>query len=254
MSCEPGPLRPDVPVALAPLPRFPRLLRRRATGLTRPEFARAQRVTAGWAVLPPALTLAGLLLPDVRTAALGCAVVLAVLVLLRAVLLMFFERAQHRHEPRWLAERTAALRGHEFPVLRCSVRTDETPGLARVYDLTCGEQVGRLLDRRARERASGTHSRATLEFVCAATGRDRLPAVAEVRRELTELELLTVRPDGASARVRFPQARYLPLLEAGRRPARRAYWELAGPVLVSAAGAGDREDREGAAGPPVSAR
>ncbi|MGI5375607.1 hypothetical protein ACQEV2_15415 [Streptomyces sp. CA-251387] len=253
MSCEPGPLRPEVPVALAPLHRFPDLLRRRATGLTRPEFARAQRVTVGWAVLPPALTLTGLLSPDVRAAALGCAVLLGVLVLLRAVLLVVFERIQHRHEPRWLAERTAALRGHEFPVLRCSVRSDETPGLARVYDLTSGDQVGRLLDRRARERASGTHSRATLEFVCAATGRDRLPAVAEVRRELAELELLTVRPGGAQARVRFPQARYLPLLEAGRRPARRAYWELAGPVLVSAAAAG-AGDREGAAGPPVSAR
>ncbi|WP_328871526.1 hypothetical protein OHT76_16160 [Streptomyces sp. NBC_00287] len=251
MSYEPGLLRPEVPVALVPLRGFPDLLRRRATGLRRPEFARAQRVTVGWAVLPPTVTLIGLLVPDVRTAALVCAVALGLLVLARAVLLVVFERLQHRHEPRWLAERTADLRGHEFPVLRCSVRYDETPGLARVYDLTSGDQVGRLLDRRARERASGTHSRAVLEFVCATSGREQLLAVAEVRRELDELELLTVRPDGAQARVRFPQARYLPMPEAGRRPARRAYWVLAGPVLVSAAGAGDRE---GAAGPSVSAR
>ncbi|MDT9701603.1 hypothetical protein [Streptomyces sp. P17] len=251
MSYEPGLLRPEVPVALVPLRRLPHLLRRRATGLSGPEFARAQRVTVGWAVLPPAVTLLGVLVPDVRTAALGCAVLLGLLVLARAVLLVVFERLQHRYEPRWLAERTAALRGHEFPVLRCSVRYDATPGLSRVYDLTSGDQVGRLLDRRARERASGTHARATLEFVCATSGHEQVLAVAEVRRELAELELLTVRPDGAQARVRFPRARYLPLPEAGRRPARRAYWELAGPVLVSAAGAGDRE---GASGPPVSAR
>ncbi|CCK29926.1 hypothetical protein BN159_5547 [Streptomyces davaonensis JCM 4913] len=250
MSYEPGLLRPEVPLALAPLRRFPDLLRRRATGLAGPEFARARRVTAGWALLPPTLTLAGLLLPDVRTEALGCAVLLGLLVLLRAVLLVIFERLQQRYEPRWLAERTAALRDHEFPVLRCSVRTDETPGLSRVYDLTCGDQVGRLLDRRARERASGTHSRATLEFVCATPGRGQWPALGEVRRELAELELLTVRPVGAQARIRFPQARYLALPEPGRRPARRAYWELAGPVLVAAAGAGDREGAPGS----VSAR
>ncbi|MFE6333049.1 hypothetical protein ACFVOK_07470 [Streptomyces sp. NPDC057798] len=251
MSDEPGLLRPEVPVALAPLHRSPHLLRCRVTGLTGPEFARAQRVTVVWAVLPPALTLTGLLVPAVRTAALGCAALLGLLVLTRAVLLMVFERRQQRYEPRWLAERTVALRRQEFPVLRCSVRYDETPGLARVYDLTSGDQVGRLLDRRARERAAGTHSRATLEFVWATRGRERVSAVAEVRRELTELELLTVRPDGAQARVRFPQARYRPVPEPGRRPARRAYWELSGPVLVAAAGAGDRE---GASGPWVSAR
>ncbi|MGW0597692.1 hypothetical protein ACWD11_11170 [Streptomyces sp. NPDC002776] len=249
MSDEPGLLRPEVPVALAPLQRFPHLLRCRATGLTGPEFARAQRVTVAWAVLPPAVTLIGLLMPAVRTAALGGAALLGLLVLTRAVLLMVFERRQQRYEPRWLAERTAALRRHEFPVLRCSVRYDETPGLARVYDLTNGDQVGRLLDRRARERAAGTHARATLEFVCAT--RERVSAVAEVRRELAELELLTVRPDGAPARVSFPQARYLPLPEPGRRPARRAYWALSGPVLVVAAGVGERA---GAAGPAVSAR
>lgn len=252
MTYEPGPLRPEVPVALAPLRGFPDLLRRRATGLGRPEFARAQRVTAWWAVLPPVLALAGLLVPDVREAALGSAVLLGLLVLSRAVLLVVFERLQQRHEPRWLAARTAALRGHEFPVLRCSVRTDEAPGLARVYDLTSGDQVGRLLDRRARERESGAHSRAVLEFVCATAGREPVLAVAEVRRELAELELLAGRPDGAQARVRFPQARYLPLREPGRRPARRAYWELTGPVLVSAAGAG-AGDRKGTAG-SVSAR
>ncbi|WP_433887596.1 hypothetical protein [Streptomyces sp. CA-111067] len=211
------------------------LVRRRGAGLAQPDFARGQLATAGWAAGPLALALVALLVPRLRTAVLAPGALLGAYVLARSFLLIVFERLQHAYEPRWLADQTAALRGHDFPLLRCAVRDDEGPAADRVYDLTSGEQVGELVDRREAERAGGT-SRATLEFGCAAAATSTAAepgAVAEVRRPLRELEL---RPGGArQASVRFPQARYVPLPGTGPRPARRAYWVLSGPVLVSGA-------------------
>jgi hypothetical protein len=233
MSYEPELLRPEAAVPLAPLRGLKHVARRYGTGLRGPEFAGAQLVGAGWAAVPLAVALVGLLVPSVRAPALASAVVLGIGVLARLLLLVAFERLQHAYEPHWLADQTAALRGHDFPLLRCAVPLDEAPGPPRVCDLTSGDQVGELLGRRERERAAGAFSRATLQFVCAA-GRGEL-VVAEVRRELAELEFLPVRPGAPQAWVRFPEACFLPLPDTGRRPAQRAYWVLSGPVLVSAA-------------------
>jgi hypothetical protein len=233
MSYEPDLLRPEATVPLAPLRGLKGAVRRYGTGLRGPEFAEAQLVGAGWAAVPLVVALVGLLVPSIRAAALVCAVVLGAGVLARSLLLVVFERLQHAYEPRWLADRTAYLRGHDFPLLRCAVRSDEVPGPPQVYDLTRGNQVGELLRRRERERTVGTSSQATIQFVCA-VGRDELAVLAEVRRELAELDFLPIRPGAPQAWVRFPEACYLALPDIGRRPARRAYWVLSGPVLVSA--------------------
>ncbi|MFJ4785440.1 hypothetical protein [Streptomyces sp. NPDC088794] len=250
MNCEPEPelprsdllrpelprpelLRPEAAIPLAPLPGLKGVARRYGTGLKGPEFAEAQLVGAGWAAVPVVVALVGLLVPGVRSAALVCAVVLGAAVLARSLLLVVFERRQHAYEPCWLADRTADLRTHHFPLLRCAVRSDEVPGPPEVYDLTRGNQVGELLRRRERDRTVGTFSQATLQFVCA-VGRDELAVLAEVRRELAELDFQPVRPGTPQAWVRFPAASYLALPDTGRRPARRAYWVLSGPVLVSA--------------------
>ncbi|MGW2725194.1 hypothetical protein [Streptomyces sp. NPDC001492] len=234
MSHEPELLGPDAAIPLAPLRGPRRAVRRYGTGLREPEFAGAQLVGVGWAVVPLAMAMVGLLVASLRVAALACAMVLGTAVLARSLLLVVFERVQHAYERHWLTEQTAALRGHDFPLLRCAVHADDVPGPPRVYDLTSGDDVGELLGRRERERDSGTFSQAMLQFVCAAHCGE-LRAVAEVRRGLSELELLPAGPGLPHAWVRFPEACYLPLPDTGRWPARQAYWVLSGPVLVSAA-------------------
>jgi hypothetical protein len=234
MSHEPELLRPETAIPLAPLRGPKRALRRYGTGLREPEFARAQLAGVGCAGVPLAMAMAGLLVPSLRAAASACAVVLGTGVLARSLLLVAFERLQHLYERRWLAEQTAALRGHDFPLLRCAVHADDAPGPPRGYDLTSGDDVCELLGRREQEHDSGTFSHAMLQFVCAADWGE-LTAVAEVRRGLAELEFLPAGAGLPHAWVRFPEACYLPLPDTGRWPARQAYWVLSGPVLVSSA-------------------
>jgi hypothetical protein len=71
-----------------------------------------------------------------------------------------------------------------------------------------------------------------VEFAYWVGGGDRL-AVADVRRELTELTFRTRRSEPDGARIRFPEARYSGRPDAGRRPAKRTYWTLSGPVLLT---------------------
>ncbi|WP_459179396.1 hypothetical protein [Streptomyces sp.] len=80
--------------------------------------------------------------------------------------------------------------------------------MPRTYDLTRPGDVHDLLRRQDHERASGAFSRATVEFAYWAGGGDT-PAVADVRRELSELTFPQRQAATARAWIRFPEARYL---------------------------------------------
>jgi hypothetical protein len=234
VTYEPEFARPDLPVPLSPLHGLPALLRRCVLGLGRAGFARAYLVSTGWALATGSVALAGLLLPGrLRAPAVGCAALLGACLLARTFALMVFERRQHAFEPRWLEAQSEVLRGHEFDVLRFTVQDpDADAGMPRLYDLTRPGDVRELLHRQDDERASGAFSRATVEFAYWVGGGDRL-AVGDVRRELTELTFRTRRSEPDRALIRFPEARYSGRPDSGRRPAKRTYWTLSGPVLLT---------------------
>ncbi|MBB6345563.1 hypothetical protein ACWGH8_08915 [Nonomuraea muscovyensis] len=218
-------VRPDLPVPLSPLDGVPEVVRRRLLGLGGPGFARAHRVGLAWAALTACLALLGLLVPPPwRAPVLGCAALLGLYVLVRAVALQVFEREQRDFEPRWLAAQSEVLRGHAFEVVRFRlVAADDEAGARRTYDLTRPSDVRAVLRRQERER----WSRAGVEFVYRGAGGEGL---GEVVRELSEVVFLPGRAGRGGPWIRFPQARYL--RRPGERPAEWSYWTLSGPVEV----------------------
>ncbi|MCK2212321.1 hypothetical protein MF672_000690 [Actinomadura sp. ATCC 31491] len=227
-------VRPELPVPLAPAGGLAEFAGRWLSGLRGPAFSRARRANAAWAAVAAALGLAGTLLPGPwRVALVGCATTLALVLLVRAVALVAFERRQRDFEPRWLDAQSELLRRHTFEVVR--FRLHEPDG-RRTYDLDDPRDVDELLARQERERSSGgAGSRAGVQFLYRAGGTEGgIEGVAEVVRDLAELRLLPGRAGRGWAWIRFPEARYL--RRPGARPAQRVYWTLSGPAEVAVAG------------------
>ena len=228
---------PDLPVPLSPL-RGPRgAVRRYLVWLREPGFLRARVVTVVWAVVTGAVALTSLLLPSAwRGAAVACAVLLGVYLLVRTFALASFERLQWTFQRRWLEAQSEVLRGHAFDVLRFTVQAlPGVPDERRVYDLTRPADVRDLFRRRDRERGSGPISRVTVEFAYW-QGAEKTMAVERVSRDLAELTFQRRQADRAHASVRFPEARYLGRPADETRLAERTRWILSGPVVVSVAG------------------
>ncbi|WP_101790460.1 hypothetical protein [Nonomuraea indica] len=218
-------VRPDLPVPLSPLDGVPEVVRRRLLGLRGPGFDHAYRASLAWAALTAGLALLGLLAPPPwRAPLLGCAALLGLYVLVRAVALPAFERGQRDFERRWLAAQSEVLRRHAFEVVRFRlVEAGGEAGARRTYDLTRPADGRAVLRRQERER----WSRAGVEFVYRGAGGEGL---GEVVRDLSEVVFLPGRAGRGGPWIRFPEARYL--CRPGERPAERSYWTLSGPVEV----------------------
>jgi hypothetical protein len=158
---------------------------------------------------------------------------LGLYLLLRTFGLIFFEKRQHAFESLWVTAQSEVLREHAFEVLRFTVWGPYGEGGARrTYDLTRPGDVRDLLGRQESERTSDVFSRVTVEFAYRAGCADAR-GVADVTRELSELTFLQTHARPANVWVRFPAARYLSHLVPGGHPARRVYWTLSGPMVVT---------------------
>ncbi|GIH22842.1 hypothetical protein Aph01nite_11520 [Acrocarpospora phusangensis] len=226
--------RPELPIPLVPLPRFPAVFRAILLGLREPDFGRAWRFTVGWMTAAIVAAAIGLLIASPLVVV---AQVLAWYALARVVAAAAYARRQRAFEPAWLAAQTRVLRAHSFDVVRLTVR-DAAAGTRDVYDLTRSDDVDRLLRRQESEPAGA--SQAFLEFAYRRPCGERV--LARIRRGLAEVEF--IRQDHAAARIGFPEATYLSRPHDTRRdreqPARVAFWVLSGPVRVTAAAADRR--------------
>ncbi|MEV7554764.1 hypothetical protein AB0N89_34550 [Amycolatopsis sp. NPDC089917] len=210
---EPGLLRPDLPIPLPPPSWGSVAVSRGLTMLREPAFARAHRVTLWLVTAAVALVALGqfVVVGAFRESFTVGGVVLAVYTAFRAMVLVAGERRQYAFEPVWLAERSELLREGVFEVMRLTVD-------GRIRDLTNPGDVRELLRR------SDDDARVRLDFVYPVAGWER------VYRRLGDLEFRPALRPGASAQVRFPQARY------GLQPSgRRTYWLLGTPVVISVA-------------------
>jgi hypothetical protein len=226
--------RPDLPVPLSPLHRFPLLVRRYLLGLHFPNFTSAYRVTLATAMAAAAVAAASLLLPwRWQAAVVDCSALIGLYAIARALALAVFERRQREFERDWMAAQSEVLRGHVFEVLRFTVQTFTNNGqdARRTYDLTRPAEIRDLLQRQSRERASRRMSRATVEFTYL-IGDGNL-AVAEVHRELRELTFLNGRAGPGRVWIQFPEARYLPRPGPGGHPAQWTRWALSGPAMIA---------------------
>ncbi|GIJ26415.1 hypothetical protein Vqi01_15770 [Micromonospora qiuiae] len=237
VSAEPGSIRPDLPIPLAPLESPAGLLRRLTFGPGR-SFQRARNVTLGW-LAAAALTVIvdRLLVAHLVTSCV--AVVLVGYAIARVAALVIVERRQNVFEWRWLADQSRLLRRHSFEVIAFRVRitADDSRSAVRILDLTNPADVEWLLARQA-DSESASSLQARIEFGYWPTdsfgrGSD------SVRRGLTDLEVHPVDVPLGRARVRFPQARYVTVAEdsgsGSRWPGRVASWSLIGPVLLTTA-------------------
>jgi hypothetical protein len=132
-----------------------------------------------------------------------------------------FTRRQLEFERDWLSEQTAALRRHQFEVLRCTVG-------GRDYSMASPSDVRDLRGHPGDERAS-------LAFTYLADGR--FPTIGEVHRRLRDLTFVTDVAAPGRAFVRFPQGQYLPRPRREGGPAWRTCWSLDGPALLSVSNA-----------------
>lgn len=229
---EPGLLRPDLPVPLAPVRPVIAAARFGLTLLREPAFDRGHRLTR-WLVAGAALfVVAGQLVAGGWPAtALGVA--LAAYSVLREAVLQIMEHAQRQFEPAWLAARSAQLRDGDFEVVRCTVN-------GQGCDLTDPDSVVDLVDN------WDDDARVVLDFV-------HEPATLErVHRRLRDVTLRRALRPGSPARVRFTDARYLV-----RPRGVTSYWQLGPRLVVRTAGpadpAGERAGT-GSTGRPGAAR
>ena len=235
---EPGSVRPDVPIPLAPLVGPARLLRRVAVGPDGWSFARARNVTLGWLVAAVLAVIVDRLLVDHVLAACA-AVALVGYAGVRIVALVVAERRQFAFEWRWLDAQTRLLRRHPFEVIavRVQVALDETRSAVRTVDLTNPADVAWLLDQQAAPGA-GVSSQVRIEFGYWEAGTSGRGSDS-VRRGLKDLQVHPVDAPITRARVRFPQARYVTVADrdgsGGRWPGSAAHWSLLGPVRLTTA-------------------
>lgn len=225
---------PDVFIPLVPLPGPVDVGRRILTGLRRPDFARARRVSVGW-VMATVFTLVfsqTTFATGLAPVVMALALVMAGYTVLRVALLVFVERRQRVFEASWLDGQSRILRSHPFDVVRFRIRasSDQSSTVCRIFDLTSADDMDQLLRQQAVERQGYSQghadSRAQIEFTYWASGIGS-PVLESVRRPLREIEFQPIRNAARRARVQFPAAIY------GSRPDRLTYWFLAGPVQVT---------------------
>ncbi|WP_377267627.1 hypothetical protein [Peterkaempfera sp. SMS 1(5)a] len=239
LAYDPEHVGPELPVPLVPLTGVQGVLQRRILSPRGPDFAAAQRRTAAWAAVACGLTAAAALLPSAaRWGGLSCASLVALVAVARVWVLVRAQRLQTAFELRWREAQTAVLRGHCFEILRLTVRdSDDIPGGWLGYDLNRLDQLRELLVRRARSLTERPLAQVRIEFAYWSTPGTTM-AVAEVRRNLADLEVLAEPSGSACASVRLPEARYATAPDAAGRPASFARWELTGQVVVGPAGPG----------------
>ncbi|MGH3759374.1 hypothetical protein [Actinophytocola sp.] len=212
-SVDPSPLRPDLPVPLAPAGRLAAAVRFGLTLLREPVFDRAHRRTPRLLVLAVLLVLAGQVLSVgwLREPVTTLGVALAVYTALRVAALRVVEHRQREFEPTWLETQSAHLRHSRFEVVRFTVD-------GHGFDLTDPDAVRDLLDR------TDGDAPVVIDFC-------HEPAALErVFRHLRDVTVLPTSRPGSPARVRFAAARYAP------RPAgRTTYWQLGTPLVVTTA-------------------
>ncbi|MBQ0904506.1 hypothetical protein [Micromonospora sp. U21] len=235
---EPGTVRPEVPIPLAPLGGPARLLRRLAVGPGRSSFQRARNVTLGWLVAAVLAVIVDRLVVA-HVLAMWAAVALVVYAVARVVALVVVERRQCAFEWRWLDDQSRLLRRHPFEVVAVRVRVTSagTGPAVRTLDLTDAADVGWLLDRQT-DPGVDVSSQARIEFgYWAVNGSGR--SSDSVRRGLWDLQVHPVDAPVTRARIRFPQARYVTVADSGgaggQWPGRAAHWSLVGPVRLTTA-------------------
>ncbi|MEU7982045.1 hypothetical protein AB0B63_26380 [Micromonospora sp. NPDC049081] len=195
-------------------------------------------MTLGWLVAAVLAVITDRLLVE-HVLATWTAVALIGYTLTRAAALVLFERRQQAFEWSWLDAQSQLLRRHPFEVvaLRVQVTVEESRSAVRTVDLTNPADVAWLLNQQA-DLGAGVSPQARIEF--GYWGNDGAGRGSDsVRRRLTDLQIRPVDIPITWARIRFPQARYVAVVDdAGsgdRWPGRVAHWSLSGPVQLTTA-------------------
>lgn len=210
-------LDPRLAIPLVPAHHSVWLLRRLFTGLSGPDFRRANRRTLqGLPILVACLT--GVLVTDHSVAALTLVAVTSLIVIARVIVLARLELRQSAFEREWLDRRTAELRSTCFEIIRIRLTrraetgTDDGPAPTEDpadVDLSPQDDLGAWIRARELDDAEAVRWRVTLEI---AYGPDSLGefAVRSISAPLSSITLVADEGLCAPGYVRFPRAVYLP--------------------------------------------